>query len=78
MSLTDAGRTRGTNLVRSHRLWETYLAEMGNVPPESVHDVAEQLEHAHELAEEISAHLGNPTVDPHGEEIPPASDPTRS
>jgi hypothetical protein len=68
-ALTDAGRGRAEQLVRSHRLWETYLAEH-NVPQERVHEVAEQLEHAHDLAEELADELGHPQVDPHGEPIP--------
>lgn len=67
--LTDAGRERAEMLVRSHRLWETYLAEH-NVPEEMVHEVAERLEHAHDLAEEVATELGHPDRDPHGEPIP--------
>jgi Mn-dependent DtxR family transcriptional regulator len=67
--LTQSGATRADQLVRSHRLWETYLAEKG-VPQDQLHDVAEQLEHAHDVAEEIAHELGHPEVDPHGEPIP--------
>ncbi len=68
--LTETGHARSVQLIRSHRLWETYLAER-HVPDPELHAVAERLEHAHELAEELDAALGHPTVDPHGEPIPP-------
>lgn len=69
VSLTPAGQERAEQLVRSHRLWETYLAEH-NVPGEMLHDVAERLEHAHDLTEELASELGHPEIDPHGEPIP--------
>lgn len=68
-SLTSSGAARAEQLVRSHRLWETYLAEH-KVAPDLLHDVAEELEHAHELTEEIATELGHPDLDPHGEPIP--------
>jgi ABC-type Mn2+/Zn2+ transport system permease subunit/Mn-dependent DtxR family transcriptional regulator len=70
LNLTEAGHHRALQMVRSHRLWESYLADQANMPPDQVHDVAEQLEHAHELADELDRELGHPSVDPHGEEIP--------
>ena len=68
-TLTPTGRDRAIGLVRAHRLWETYLAEHNLTDPE-LHEMAERLEHAHELAGEVSVALGHPTVDPHGEPIP--------
>jgi ABC-type Mn2+/Zn2+ transport system permease subunit len=67
--LTDQGKEHGLRMVRSHRLWESYLAKEG-VDMAYIHDQAERLEHAHELAEDISEQLDNPSVDPHGEPIP--------
>ena len=71
-SLTDAGRKIALEVIRHHRLLETYLAEALGVPWDKVHDEAEVLEHAlsEELEERISAHLGHPTRDPHGHPIP--------
>jgi manganese/iron transport system permease protein/iron/zinc/copper transport system permease protein len=68
-TLSEAGQARAEQLVRSHRLWETYLAEH-NVAGDMLHDVAERLEHAHDLADELADELGHPQVDPHGEPIP--------
>ncbi len=70
VSLTEEGQRRATEMVRAHRLWESYLTERANFDPTLVHDEAERLEHAHELAEEIDATLGHPDFDPHGEPIP--------
>ncbi len=72
--LTPSGRDRAEMLVRSHRLWETYLAEH-NVPEDRVHEAAERLEHAHDVAEEIARELGHPQHDPHGEPIPAPREP---
>jgi ABC-type Mn2+/Zn2+ transport system permease subunit/Mn-dependent DtxR family transcriptional regulator len=70
MRLTDGGEARARELVRAHRLWETYLADRANVPPQDVHLQAEELEHVHELADEVDEVLGHPPTDPHGEPIP--------
>ncbi|MEW6251594.1 MAG: metal ABC transporter permease [Planctomycetota bacterium] len=70
ITLTDAGRRRALEMVRAHRLWETYLAEQ-HVGRDQVHAEAERLEHAHEVAEELADSLGNPQADPHGSPIPP-------
>jgi DtxR family transcriptional regulator, Mn-dependent transcriptional regulator len=71
-SLTEAGRRIALEIVRHHRLIETYLAQALGVPWDQVHAEAEVLEHAlsEELEERISAHLGHPTSDPHGHPIP--------
>lgn len=71
VTLTSAGVARAEEMVRSHRLWESYLADEAKLAPEQVHDLADRLEHAHELADEVDATLGYPTTDPHGQPIPP-------
>jgi DtxR family transcriptional regulator, Mn-dependent transcriptional regulator len=71
-ALTESGRKMALEIVRHHRLLETYLAEALGVPWDKVHDEAEVLEHAlsEELEERIADHLGHPTRDPHGHPIP--------
>ncbi|MBB6428541.1 metal ABC transporter permease [Algisphaera agarilytica] len=69
-TLTPAGVRHAETMVRAHRLWETYLADRMGVSPEEVHDEAERLEHAHDLAERLDETLGRPDVDPHGSAIP--------
>lgn len=70
VALTEAGNKHAQELVRAHRLWETYLVEKAGVDPAVVHDQAEQLEHAHELAQLLDEKLGKPETDPHGSQIP--------
>lgn len=64
ISLTDQGRRRARRLVRSHRLWESYLVDTAGLSPDHVHDTAERLEH---LGIEPSARVD---TDPHGKPIP--------
>ncbi len=70
LRLTEAGACRAAEIVRAHRLWEAYLASETKLPPELIHDAAHQLEHAHELSDEVDADLGYPEHDPHGSTIP--------
>jgi ABC-type Mn2+/Zn2+ transport system permease subunit/Mn-dependent DtxR family transcriptional regulator len=68
--LTEAGSRRAAEMVRAHRLWESYLADEAKLFPEFIHEEADRLEHAHELADEVDAELGHPQRDPHGSVIP--------
>lgn len=74
VSLTEAGRAHAVQMVRRHRLIETFLVQVLGYGWDEVHDEAEVLEHAvsDELVDRISAHLGNPDRDPHGDPIPAA------
>lgn len=73
MRLTDSGRRAAAQLVRSHRLWETYLMRNLDVPADHVHGTAERLEHVTDpdLRERLAVKLQNPEHDPHGSPIPP-------
>jgi len=73
--LTEAGRRIALEVIRHHRLLESYLAEVLGMPWDRVHDEAEVLEHvlSDDLEELIAAKLGHPTVDPHGDPIPTAA-----
>jgi DtxR family transcriptional regulator, Mn-dependent transcriptional regulator len=70
--LTEAGRTAALQLIRRHRIIESYLVERLGFGWEDVHDEAERLEHAasDELIARMAAAIGNPTEDPHGAPIP--------
>ncbi|WP_026909373.1 metal-dependent transcriptional regulator [Patulibacter minatonensis] len=70
--LTEQGRKVALRTVRNHRLLELFLVEVLEVPWDRVHDEAERLEHAvsDDLVERISAKLGHPEFDPHGDPIP--------
>jgi len=74
VSLTEAGRAHAVQMVRRHRLIETFLVQVLGYGWDEVHDEAEVLEHAvsDALVDRISAHLGNPDRDPHGDPIPAA------
>lgn len=73
--LTDAGRRVALEVMRHHRLLEVFLVEELGVPWDRVHAEAEVLEHvlSEELEELISAKLGHPRLDPHGDPIPTPS-----
>jgi len=58
-------------LLRNHRLWETYLAQLG-LPADHLHDPADAVEHFidGELLQEIDAEVADAQVDPQGKQIP--------
>lgn len=70
--LTADGTRVAMAVLRRHRLLELFLAEVLDVPWDRVHDEAEVLEHAlsEDLTDLISAKLGDPGFDPHGDPIP--------
>jgi ABC-type Mn2+/Zn2+ transport system permease subunit len=72
LHLTDAGREFGRSIIRSHRLWETYLGEQTELPLDHLHEPAERMEHfiGQELQEQLAATVTAGDVDPHGREIP--------
>ena len=72
IKLTDSGRSYALRVIRVHRLWENYLAEETGVQEIDWHDEAEKVEHnlSQEEADLLSAKMGNPKFDPHGDPIP--------
>lgn len=72
LNLRSSGREVALHIVRAHRLWESYLAEQTGVPESQWHAEAEKHEHllSKEEADALSAQLGHPIVDPHGDVIP--------
>lgn len=72
VSLTPAGAQIALEIIRHHRLIELYLAEALGYEWDQVDAEAEKLEHviSEEFEDKISAVLGDPTVDPHGDPIP--------
>jgi len=70
-ALTMAGQHEAQRMVRSHRLWETYLQHVGT-PARDIHADAHKLEHVHaeEAVDYLDDKLGHPLHDPHGAEIP--------
>ena len=72
--LTAKGRRVALQMIRRHRILESYLVTRLGFGWDGVHDEAERLEHAASpaLIEAMAAALGHPDVDPHGAPIPRA------
>jgi DtxR family Mn-dependent transcriptional regulator len=70
--LSPEGRRRALEVLRHHRLIETFLYQVLDYPIEEVHEEAERLEHfiSERFEERIAAKLGHPKFDPHGHCIP--------
>lgn len=70
--LTEAGEKIALEIIRHHRLLETYLREVMGFDWDQMHAEAELLEHhiSEEFEDRIEALLGYPTHDPHGDPIP--------
>ncbi len=73
--LTEEGETVALEVVRHHRLLETYLLEHLDYSWDEVHDEADALEHhiSERFERRVAEALGDPRVDPHGDPIPDAS-----
>jgi DtxR family Mn-dependent transcriptional regulator len=71
-TLTQRGRSRALEIIRHHRLIESYLHDTLGYEWDEVHDEAEKLEHAisEQFEERIAQVLGDPETDPHGHPIP--------
>src|SRR3984957_5793889 len=72
VKLAKAGKKRALEIIRHHRLIETFLHEVLDYPWDEVHQEAERLEHfiSERFEERIAAKLGPPEFDPHGHAIP--------
>ena len=72
--LTAEGETVAIEVLRHHRLLETYLAERLDYSWDEVHAEADALEHhiSEEFERRVAEVLGEPAADPHGDPIPGA------
>ncbi|MCA9425524.1 MAG: metal-dependent transcriptional regulator [Candidatus Omnitrophica bacterium] len=72
VTLTQHGRERALEIIRHHRLLETFLCTVLDYSWDEVHEEAERLEHyiSEKLEDRIAKHLGYPKYDPHGAPIP--------
>ena len=72
ITLTKTGRKKALDIIRKHRLWETFLYEKLEFSWDEVHEVAEQLEHiqSEKLVDKLDKLLEYPDFDPHGDPIP--------
>ena len=67
--LTSAGRARAVELLRAHRLWETYLVYEADLAPDHVHRPAHTLEHLPPTL--VPPPPNTTTTDPQGKPLQP-------
>ncbi|MFB6223135.1 MAG: metal-dependent transcriptional regulator [Haloarcula sp.] len=72
VTTTPEGETIALEIIRHHRLLETFLTEQLGYDWAEVHEEAEVLEHhiSEEFERRVAAVLDEPEVDPHGDPIP--------
>ena len=72
LSLTVKGEQLAVQVLRKHRIWETFLFKHLELSLHEIHREAELLEHQTSdfLADKIHEYLGFPNFDPHGDPIP--------
>ncbi len=70
--LTEKGLNRAERLIRSHRLWESYVAQYSDLPLDHLHEPAERVEHfiGPRLETALREEVADPQADPHGRSIP--------
>lgn len=73
VGLSAKGQHAALRLLRNHRLWETYMSQLG-LPKDHVHAPADAIEHfiGGELAAELGAQISD-EQDPQGKQIPPSN-----
>jgi len=70
--LSEKGVSEALQIIRRNRLWELFLVNKLNMDWKEIHPIASKLQclTSNYLIDKLSAFLGNPTYDPHGEAIP--------
>jgi DtxR family Mn-dependent transcriptional regulator len=73
--LTPSGQDYAIQILRAHRLYETYLANETGTTGKDWHAEAERVEHklSSEDTNRLAQQLGHPRFDPHGDPIPTRS-----
>lgn len=74
VTLTAEGERAALEVIRHHRLLETYLVRALGYSWDEVHEEANRLEHviSEDFERRIALALGDPQRDPHGDPIPSA------
>lgn len=72
VTLTEQGARIATQIIRKHRLWETFLVNHLHYKWDEVHELAEELEHINsdDLHDRLDKFMDHPKFDPHGDPIP--------
>ena len=75
VTLTVKGSRAAIDVLRRHRIIETFLVQTLKLDWADVHEEAERLEHAlsPRIVQRLDELLGHPAIDPHGDPIPDAS-----
>jgi DtxR family Mn-dependent transcriptional regulator len=75
IALSEHGQRHAREVIRRHRLIETFLVRAAGMGWDEVHDEAEALQQvvSDRLIDRIDAALGHPRRDPHGDPIPQLS-----
>ena len=70
--LTPAGQAHARDVVKRHRLWETYMQKHFALPDDHLHETAHRVEHYIDptLQQALDTELDTPSIDPHGKKIP--------
>ena len=70
--LTPAGQVHARDVVRRHRLWESYMQKHFALPDDHLHETAHRVEHYIDpsLQQALDSELDAPATDPHGKKIP--------
>ncbi|MDI1355535.1 MAG: metal-dependent transcriptional regulator [bacterium] len=70
--LTKVGQKEALNVIRKHRIWETFLHKVCKFSWSEVHELAEKLQNinSEKLMDRIFVLSGEPKFDPHGDPIP--------
>jgi DtxR family Mn-dependent transcriptional regulator len=72
VALTPHGERQALEIIRHHRLLETYLYTLLGYEWDAIHEEACRMEHviSEEFEERIAQAMGDPSYDPHGDPIP--------
>src|SRR6478609_1807951 len=72
IQLTKSGEKEALNVIRKHRIWETFLHKICKFSWSEVHELAEQLQNVNseKLIDKLFVLSGEPKFDPHGDPIP--------
>ncbi len=72
VELTEEGKKLALRIIRKHRLWEMFLAEVLHFGWDEIDQEAERFEHvmSDKMEDKIDEVLGHPLIDPHGDPIP--------
>ncbi len=75
VTLTTRGTKIALDILRRHRVIETFLVSVLKLDWADVHQEAERLEHAFspQTLDALDDFLGRPSIDPHGDPIPTAA-----